>query len=470
MNWLFLHADTDMGKAKATSDKIDMLHGPLAPKLLTFAIPLILSGMLQQSFNAVDIAVIGRYCDSISLAAVGSNGPLVNILVNLFIGVSIGANVVIANYIGRRNDKGIRSAIATTALLAIISGLLLLVIGLICARPILEWMDAPADVIELAARYLGIYFLGMPFMMIYNFGSAIMRSMGDTKRPFYALAAGAAANLVLDFIFVGAMDHGVAGAAVATVIANGVNAAFIIRWLMRENPPYRLQPSHITLNRSELKKMLKIGVPAGMQGMVFSGANLFIQAAINKYGADAMAGSSAALTFEAYCYFIIAAFSQATVAFMSQNYGAGEYERCRRVVRLCMGMSVAFTLVATELIALDGRWFLGLFTSDPPVIGYGLQRMHAVLMFQAIACSYEITGSAMRGLGDSLTPMILTVVGTCALRLVWIYTVNAAYNDFEVLLYIYPISWVITGILVMTAYRRMAARCLYRRKAIGSMQ
>lgn len=461
-----------MKATDSKSTKIDMLNGALAPRLLEFAIPLILSGILQQSFNAVDVAVIGRYSTSSALAAVGSNGPLVNILVNLFIGISIGANVVIANYIGRNNQRGIRSAIGTTALLSIISGIALLIIGQLFARPILEWMSAPPDVIDLATEYLSIYFLGMPFMMVYNFGAAIMRSMGDTRRPFYSLLVAAAANLALNLLFVAGFGMGVAGVAIGTVLSNGINAGLMVWWLTHEAPPYQLEAKHMRVNRSELKKMLQIGIPAGMQGMVFSGANLFIQAAINKYGADTMAGSSAALTFEAYCYFIIAAFSQATVAFMSQNYGAGNIERCRKVVRYCMILSVVFTLIATELIAANGAWCLRLFTADPNVIKFGVERMHTVLVFQFLACSYEITGSAMRGLGNSLTPMILTVFGTCVLRLVWIYTVNAEMGKFDVLLYIYPITWVITGVMVWLAYIRMAKKCLpdQRRNAIGSMQ
>ncbi|MDE6100058.1 MAG: MATE family efflux transporter, partial [Paramuribaculum sp.] len=439
---------------------VDMLHGSLTPSLLAFAIPLIASGILQQSFNAVDVAVIGRYSNSIALAAVGSNGPLVNILVNLFIGISIGANVVIANYIGRKNSNGIRAGIATASSLSLFSGLTLLVIGQILARPILEWMSAPADVIALAAEYLEIYFLGMPFIMIYNFGSAILRSMGDTRRPFYSLLIAALINIGLDFLFVGGLGMGVAGVAIATVIANGVNAAVTVYWLYKEKEPYRLEIRRLRVSGSELRKMLQIGIPAGLQGMVFSGANLFIQAAINKYGADAMAGSSASLTYEAYCYFIIAAFSQATVAFVSQNYGAGQHERCRKIVVHSMALSAIFTLIATELIAINGATCLSIFSSDPGVIGFGVERMRTVLMFQVLACSYEITGSAMRGLGNSMTPMILTVFGTCVLRLVWIYTVNAHFHQFDILLSIYPITWVITGTMVIIAYIYTAKRRL----------
>lgn len=453
-----------MNRGKKETVKVDMLHGPLLPRLLSFAIPLMASGVLQQSFNAADVAVIGRYASSEALAAVGSNGPLINILVNLFIGVSIGANVVVANYIGRQNNKGIEKAISTVAALSLVSGFCLLVIGTLFARPILEWMGAPLSVIDLAAEYLGVYFMGMPFIMIYNYGAAIMRSMGDTRRPFYSLIVAAVVNIVLDLLFVAVFDMGVTGVAFATVIANGVNAAFIVWWLMREQAPFKLSLSKMRVEWSELKKMLQIGVPAGMQGMVFSGANLFIQAAINSYGADAIAGSSTALTYEAYCYFFIAAFSQATVAFVSQNYGAGQFGRCKKVVKLCMLLSVIFSFVACNLISLFGRNTLGVFTADADVIAYGLRRFHVVLVFQFLACSYEITGSAMRGLGNSFTPMLLTVFGTCVLRLLWIFTVNVKFHEFDLLLVIYPITWVITGALVMTAYRRMASRCLVSAK------
>ncbi len=433
-----------------------MLHGPLVPKLMQFAIPLIASGILQQSFNAVDVAVIGRYASSQALAAVGSNGPLINILVNLFIGISIGANVVIANYIGRRNNNGIRKAVATTVTLSLVSGICLLILGLLFSRPILEWMGSPADVIDLATEYLSIYFLGMPFMMVYNFGSAILRSMGDTRRPFYALCAGTVVNVILDFMLVAVFDMGVAGVAIGTVAASAANAGFIMWWLTHESDPYRFTIRNMRVSGSELKKMLQIGIPAGMQGMVFSGANLFIQAAINSYGAAAIAGSSAALTYEAYCYFIVVAFSQATVAFMSQNYGAGDYSRCKEVVKKCMLLCCAACLIANVLICVFGTQCLEVFSTDAEVIHYGLIRFHTVLALQFIACSYEIAGSAMRGLGNSLTPMLLTVFGTCVIRLAWIYTVNAYYHQFDILLIIYPISWVITGIMVIAAYLRMA--------------
>lgn len=443
---------------KAEAIKIDMLSGSLFRKIMLFAMPLIASGVLQQSFNAIDIAIIGRFSTHQALAAVGSNGPVINILINLFIGVSIGANVVISNYIGRKNNEGIRKSISTVSGIALISGVFLLFLGFFMARPILELMNTPSDVIDLATRYLKIYFLGMPFMMIYNFGAAIMRSMGDTKRPFYSLVIAGIANTLLNLLLVIKFGMDVEGVAIATVVANFINAAFIVYWLRRESEPFTLVVSKMRINYGEMRKMLQIGIPAGLQGMVFSVANTFIQSAINNYGSDAIAGSSAALNYEVYCYFIMTAFCQAAVAFISQNYGAGLYDRCRRIFRLCMLMSIVCCGAANIIIAFNAEFFIGIFSTNPEVIAYGTTRIHCILLLQFLASSYEISGSALRGLGYSMTPTILTIFGTCVLRLIWIYTVCADNNNFEMLLYIYPITWIITGSAVYIAYRRISKR------------
>lgn len=448
--------------------KMDMLHGGLFRKILLFSLPLVASGILQQSFNAVDVMVVGRFCSHQALAAVGSNGALINILINLFIGVSVGANVVIANYIGRKNSEGIRRAVATAMAIAVASGVILIGVGFAFTRPILEMMNTPADVLELASEYLLIYFLGMPFMMVYNFGSAIMRSMGDTRRPFYALVVAGVINVVLNLLLVTQFDMGVDGVAIATVISNAVNAAFILYWLRREADPYTVSMKKLRFDTAEMRKMMQIGVPAGLQGMVFSIANIFIQAAVNQYGSDAIAGSAAAMNYEVYCYFIMTAFCQAAVAFISQNYGAGQYERCRRAFRYCMLMSVVGVGAANLLIVWQHQFFLGLFSDNPQVLHYGMIRLQCVLMLQFIASSYEISGSALRGLGYSMTPTVLTIFGTCVLRLVWIYTVCRGADDFSLLLYIYPITWVITGTAVYVAYRRISGR-VYQSREVGGV-
>lgn len=443
---------TSVNKTAAKTTGVDMLHGPMAWKILIFALPLMASGILQQSFNAVDVAVIGNYSTSQAMAAVGSNGVIISILVNLFLGVAIGANVVIANYIGQRNEAGIRRSVATVGVVSLVSGVALLILGVALARPILEFIDAPDDVIDMATEYLRIYFCGMPFIMVYNFGSAILRSVGDTNRPFYSLLVATAVNAVLDWTFVAVFGMGVGGVAIATVIANGVNAAIIVWILMRREPePYTLHPRHMYVERRDLSKMLRIGLPAGLQGMVFSVSNIFIQSSINSYGAQAIAGSAAAVTFEAYCYYIVTAFCAAAIAFTGQNFGAGYHDRCRRVFGLCMLMAIVGCAAVNLLIVWQNKFCVGLFTSDPEVYHYALLRLRTVLVFQCIASTYEVSGAYMRGLGHSVLPMVLTVFGTCVLRLVWVFTVARANDDFSLLLDIYPITWTITGIMVTVA-------------------
>ncbi|MDE7407123.1 MAG: MATE family efflux transporter, partial [Muribaculaceae bacterium] len=355
-----------------------------------------------------------------------------------------------------------RRCISTSAIISIISGFLLMVLGTSLARPILEAMSAPADVIDLATLYLRIYFCGMPFIMIYNFGSAIMRSVGDTRLPFYSLLIATLCNLLLDWVFVALFDWGVAGVAWATVIANGINAAIIVYFLTREHDPITLVFTGWKFSRPDFSNMLRIGIPAGLQGMVFSISNIFIQSAINQFGSDAIAGSAAALTYEAYCYYIVAAFTAATIAFTGQNYGASKPERCKRVVCICLLYSVVLCGLANLLVVWQERACMSVFTTDPEVIRYAFIRFHTVLIFQSIASSYEIFGAYMRGLGYSLTPMLLTIFGTCILRLAWVYSLHGTQYSFGRLLAIYPISWAITGLTVIAAalwvQRRVFAR------------
>lgn len=445
----------NMESTRKESGKVDMLHGPLAGKILIFALPLIASGVLQQSFNAVDVAIIGRYSTSHAIAAVGSNGPIISILVNLFLGIAVGANVVIANYLGRRSFDAVKRSVSTVAIVALLSGVILAVLGTTLARPILEAMSAPDDVIDLAATYLRIYFCGMPFAMIYNFGSAIMRSVGDTRRPFYCLIVATVCNFVLDWLFVARLGMGVAGVAWGTVIANAVNAGIMVMFLTRLSDPVTLSLKRWSLSMPDFRKMLQIGIPAGLQGMVFSISNIFIQSAINQYGSDAIAGSAAALTYEAYCYFIVAAFSQATIAFTGQNHGAGLPDRCRRVWGISMLYSVVLCGAANAMILWQHNTFISVFTTDPAVAEYAVTRFKVVLIWQCLASSYEVSGAYMRGLGYSMTPMILTIFGTCVLRLGWVYVYSAIDHSFATLMTIYPITWVATGVMVVAAAFRV---------------
>ncbi len=445
---------------------MDMTSGPLANNILLFSLPLIASGILQQSFNVVDVAVIGNYADKSAIAAVGSNGPIISIIVNLFIGVSVGANAVIARFIGEGRADEVRDSVSTVAWTSIVSGVLLLLIGCSLSRPILELMSAPPDVIDLANRYLKIYFVGMPFLMVYNFGGAILRSIGDTPKLFYSLAIANIVNVILDFLFVGALNMGVAGVAWGTVIANAVNAAIIVYYLNREPDPYKLTltPSRWKMSVPDLKEILRIGVPAGLQGMIFSFSNIFIQASINKFGAAAIAGSATALTYEAYCYFVVAGINGAAIAFTSQNYGARKPQRCKRVWEICMAYSVGIMVICNLLFVVFSKDVFQVFTSDPDVIHYATIRFHTVLIYQWTACSYEISGSYMRGLGYSVIPMLLTVFGTCILRLFWVWIFPSINYSFGTLLAIYPISWIITGIMVV------AAAFIVQHKVFGALQ
>lgn len=442
-----------MSNSNTTKPKVDMLNGPLFMKILIFALPLAASSLLQQLFNSVDVAVVGRFASSKALAAVGSNAPVISLLINLFVGISMGANVVISNHLGQRDDQSIRHAISTVALVAIVSGLLLMGIGIGVSRPILELMDTPADVLDMAVLYLRIYFIGIPFFLIFNFGSAILRSIGDTRRPLYILVVAGIINTILNLIFVIAFGMGVEGVAIATAIANAVSAACIVKLLRNEQGPLQLQFKHLRIYKKELKRMLQIGVPAGLQGMVFSISNVIVQSAINGYGSAAIAGSAAAVNFEYYCYYIIVACNGAAISFIGQNYGAQKYDRVRRIYRICLLMGLVGCFCANALFTWQNEFFLSFFTTDPEVIHYGAIRMEGVLLFQFIACSYEVTGSALRGMGESMLPTIMTVFGTCVLRIIWVFAVLPHYAGFAHLMQVYPLSWVLTGLMVIVAYK-----------------
>ena len=442
------------------SQKIDMLHGPLARKILIFALPLAASSVLQQLFNAVDVAVVGRFASSEALAAVGSNSPVINLIINLFVGLSMGANVVIANHIGQRNEDGIRRAIATSGFVAIVSGVFLALFGGVVARPILEAMGAPDNVIDLATLYLRIYFCGMPFIMIFNFGAAILRSMGDTRRPLFCLIVSGVINTVLNLVMVIGFGMSVDGVAIATVVANIVNAAMVVYMLLHETGAYKLEPRKMKVYWPELRKMMQIGIPTGIQGMVFSVSNVIIQSSINSFGSGAMGGSAASLTYEQFCYFVMAAFCGAAVTFVGQNFGAGEKERCRRVFRLCMLMAVVSTLALNVVITLFDEFFVSFFSSDPEVYYYASLRIHAALLFQCIASSYEVAGSTLRGMGHSALPAVVTVFGTCLLRLAWVFWVFPVNPTYVTLVSVYPVSWAVTGALMLVAYWHMARKLL----------
>lgn len=438
---------------KQKTHQINMLEGSLGKKILLFALPLAGCSILQQLFNSTDVAVVGRFSGSQAIAAVGSNGPLINLMVLLFTGLAVGANVLISRYIGQREKEKANEASHTVILLSVVCGFFLLLIGQFLSKPILVLMNTPDDVIELASLYLRIYFLGMPFLMIYNFGSAILRSIGDTGRPLYCLIISGVVNVLLNLLFVIVFDMSVAGVGIATVIADGVSAVLVMYFLFTEDNEYiKINLKEIRFHKIHLKKMLMIGVPAGIQGMVFSISNVFVQASINSLGSDAVAGSSVALNFEYITYYIICAFSQTAVTFTSQNYGARKYDRCKKVFRLCMFFGCLICGITGVIFISGSNLFISFFTDSSEVAKYAFLRMAIVMLLEILTGSYEISCAALRGLGHSLSPAVITIFGSVVFRIVWIYTVFNVFHNYCALLIVYPISWVLTGVAVTLAY------------------
>lgn len=436
--------------------RVDMLSGPLAGPVMAFAVPLIASGVLQQSFNSVDIAVAGRYAGSDALAAVGSNGPVIGLIINMFLGLSVGVNVVIANHIGHNNRSGAAAATGVSALMSLVCGLLMTVITQLVAAPLLTMLGTPEAVLPLAVEYLRIFSLAMPFMLIYTFGSAILRSVGDTRRPFYSLVAAGLINVGMNFWFVAGLKMGVAGVAWGSVISSVVNAAVIVVMLLREHSDVKLTLSGMRWNSREAVRIAQIGIPAGVQSTVFSISNVFILSAINSFGAKASAGSAAALVYECYCYFVITAFAQTAVAFVSQNYGAGRLDRVRRASALCLRMCLAVSLLLNiGLVAIRNTALLP-FSDNEDVLFFGSERMFTVLLFQFVASYYEVIGATMRGLGHSMTPALITIFGTCVLRLFWVAFLPAD-ASFAMLLAVYPASWMLTNVMMWIAACRIPA-------------
>lgn len=436
-----------------------MTHGALWSKILIFALPLAASSILQQLFNSVDTAVVGRFASSQALAAVGSNGSLISLMINLFIGISLGSNVVIAHYIGERSEQNIQSAIHTAIVVALLSGFFVMILGQFIARPVLLLMGTPEDVIELAVLYLRIYLIGMPFIMLYDFGSSILRSTGDSRRPLYSLIVAGVVNTLLNLVLVIVFHMGVAGVAIATVISNVVSSGIVMYILLHEAEPIRLNVHKLKIEPKELKKILAIGIPAGLQGMMFSIANVCIQSTINSFGSAAIAGSAAALNYEFFSYFMVNAFAQAAVTFTSQNYGAGEYDRCKRIFRISMLLSLVSCGLLSGVFVIGRDFFLRLYTTDEAVLVFANQRILIATTLELLTSIYEISAGAMRGMGHSLLPAIITFLGSCVLRLIWIATACRMVHEFWMLMIIYPISWVVTGIAMMIAYYCIRRKC-----------
>ena len=429
---------------KAKSYEIDMCNGPLTGKLLRFAIPLMFSGILQLLFNAADIIVAGRFAGHQALAAVGSTSSLINLLVNVFIGLSVGTNVLCANYIGAKQEKAVSETVHTSVLLSLICGVILIFIGVLLARPLLTLMGTPEDVLNQATLYMRIYFVGMPATMLYNFGAAILRAVGDTKRPLYFLFASGVVNVILNLIFVIVFHLGVAGVAIATVISQCISALLVLRCLIHEEGMYRLHLNKLKIHKNRLILMIRIGLPAGMQGAIFSISNVLIQSSVNSFGSVAMAGNTAASNIEGFIYTAMNAFHQTSISFTSQNYGAGKKKRITRILIQCEILVFIVGCAFGNLAYLFGDKLLLIYSTDADVIQYGLIRMGVICTTYYLCGMMDVLVGSLRGLNYAILPMLVSIAGACGLRIVWIFTIFAIWPTLTVLYLSYPVSWVVT--------------------------
>lgn len=445
----------------------DLLNGSIAPKLMAFAIPLAMTSILQQLFNAADIAVIGQFAGKHAMAAVGCNSPVIALTVNLFVGVSIGANVIIANFTGQQDERRIRESVHTAMVLAIICGVFVTCVGQIIARPMINLLDTPAVIAPMAVKYLRIYFMGMIFIMLYNFEAAIFRSQGDTGTPLRCLMISGILNVILNLFFVIVLKMDVAGVALATVLSNGVSAGLLLWHLCRAKSAVRLQKGSFRLEGSILKDILRIGVPSGLQGVVFSVSNLVIQSAINSLGPDVVAGSAAAFNMEVLGYYILNSFAQAAVTFVGQNYGAGNLPRCRKITRQALILDEVCAMSVAALLIIFGHRILMLFNPDPAVIHFGYIRATILLSTQALNVVNEVLSGAMRGYGISMVPAAVTFIGVCGTRILWVYTVFRHSHTWYTLMAVYPVSWLITMVVMIAAYFISIKKIRIRLEASG---
>lgn len=433
---------------------IDILNGPMWDKILRYALPVAATGILGQLFNASDIAIVGNFAqgDTVAaVAAVGANGPVIGLLLNIFIGIALGANVVIANAIGRGDSNTVSRAVHTSIVAAVIGGIIVGTLGQLVAEPVLSMLQVPEDVFPLALKYMRIYLLGLPVIFLYNFEAAIFRSAGDTKTPLIALALSGVLNVILNLFFVIVLNKTVDGVAIATVLANVVSSVVLLRRLLRSELFIHVEFKNLRIDWKILWRILKIGVPAGIQGAVFSLSNIVVQSVINSLGKVTMAASSAAFNVEVMAYYILNSFGQACTTFVGQNYGAGQIDRCRKALKLCLIESVIATACAVCIALLSGKYLIALFNNDPEVIRLGMVRMKFIFMSYIFSTIYDCMSGYMRGFGISLTPALLTIFGVCGTRIIWIYMVFPMSQTFETIMQVYPISLAINMVLIFCA-------------------
>ena len=437
-----------------TSKNIEMTSGRLWINILKFALPLALTGILQQLFNAADTAIVGNFTGdmgSMAQAAVGANTSLVSITVNLFIGFALGANVVIANSIGRKDDESVSKAVHTSVVFAVLAGIVMAIIAQFVAGSVFRLMDVPEDVIPLATVYFRIYMGGLPVIILYNFEAAIFRGIGNTKTPLAALAISGVLNVLLNLFFVCVLHMTVEGVAIATIASNAVSSVILFIRLTKQDGVVKVDPKKLSIDVQILKKIMRIGIPAGLQSTVFGVANIIIQSAINSLGTIVMAASAAAFNIELFAYSVLNSFSQACTTFVGQNFGAGKIDRCKKSLLLCFAEGIIAMAISIVVILAFGRDILYLFNKDPEIIETGYIRLMVIFSAYTFTLSYELMSGYLRGFGISLVPSILTMIGICGTRITWIATVFKNHKSLGYIMAAYPVSLSTTALLILIA-------------------
>ena len=431
---------------------IDMLTGSLYKNILLFTIPIALSSMLQQLFNAADTAILGIFDTSSALAAVGTNGEIIALIVSLSSGLSVGVNVFLARQIGQQKNQSLASLIQAAMALAVIIGVIGLLVGQCISVPLLSLIRTPSDIFAPAVLYLRIYFISYPFLMLYDFASAILRAAGNSRYPFWALALSGIGNVVLNVLFVVFFHLGVSGVAAATVLSTMFSAFLMMHRLKKELAVIPFSFSACKVHAGSMVEVLKIGIPSAMQGAVFCFANLFVQASVNSFGSSAIAGSTIAMNFEYFTYYVITAFGQTATTFTSQNHAAGQTKRCKKILWICLFFSLLSSLCMIEPLILFRNFFAGLFSGESVVIRQACLRMMCILFFEPLCNFYEIPAGVLRGSGHSLYPALATIMGTCCFRILWIATIFKHYHQLNMLYHAFPLSWVLTIFLVLIGF------------------
>lgn len=431
---------------------LDMTNGPFLKKILVFSVPLMLTGLLQLAYNTADVVIVGRFVGKEALAAVGSTGSLVNLFLNVFLGLSMGSGVTVARHIGEKDDKKIHECVHTAMLLSVVCGFLVGVLGFFASSGMLRLMNAPDDVIDLASLYLKIYFLGSPGLLAYNFGAAIVRSTGDTKRPLYFLAFSGLINVILNLVLIIVFKLGVSGVAIATIVSQYVSAILIILYLIRMPNACKLEISKLKFEKTELKSILRLGLPAGIQNSLFSVSNVVIQSTVNSFGTVAMAGIAAGSNYDSYVYTCTNAIAQTTMTFSSQNIGAKKYSNIGRVYRHCLVLTTVIGVVMGLVGCAFGDIIVGLFSDDADVIAIGADRMIQIMPFYFFCSLMDVAASQIRGMGKSFEPMIVSLLGACGIRLFWIYFILPLNRTLMFLYWAYPVSWAVTFFVQFAMY------------------